>query len=241
MSEISYTPPPPPPPTPPVQPASPAAFDFTKPFAFVFEDPRWMQKILVGGLFYLAGFLIIGWFFILGYCWRLAQNVMNGVERPLPEWDDLGDFFNNGLRMFGIVLVYILPIIVLAVVLGVPAAIAGAVRDNEGMQVLSSGIAGCMACLIVPVSLAITFLLPAAMLRAVSENRMGAAFEIGPIWKFIRENIGNYLLAVVVYIIARFLAGLGIILLCIGVIFTGFWSLLIQTHAFAQVYRFREK
>jgi hypothetical protein len=42
---------------------------------------------------------------------------------------------------------------------------------------------------------------------------------------------------VVVYLIARFLGGFGVALLCIGVIFTGFWSFLITTHAFAQVYR----
>ena len=69
------------------------------------------------------------------------------------------------------------------------------------------------------------------------EQRFGAAFEFARIWEFIRANVGNYLLAVVVYFIARFLGGFGIALLCVGVIFTGFWSFLITTHAFAQVYR----
>jgi hypothetical protein len=44
-------------------------------------------------------------------------------------------------------------------------------------------------------------------------------------------------LAIVVYLIARMLGGFGIILFCVGVVFTGFWSFLITTHAFAQVYR----
>jgi len=34
-----------------------------------------------------------------------------------------------------------------------------------------------------------------------------------------------------------FIAGFGVMLLCIGVVFTGFWSFLITAHAFAQVYR----
>ena len=45
------------------------------------------------------------------------------------------------------------------------------------------------------------------------------------------------MLAIVVYLIARFIGGFGIMLLCIGVVFTAFWSFLITTHAFAQVYR----
>ena len=240
MSEISYTPPPPPPP-PPAPPVQTAGFDFGKPFSFVFEDPRWLQKILIGGLFYLAGFLIIGWFFILGYCAKLARNVMNGEQQPLPEWDDLGGFFAEGLRLVGVFLVYIFPIIVMAIMLGIPAAIVGAMNDGEGAaEALASGFAGCMACLLVPISLGITFWIPGALLRVVSEERFSAAFEFGAIWQFIRENVGNYLLAIAVYIVARFLGGFGILLFCIGVIFTGFWSMLITTHAFAQVWRFRE-
>ena len=69
------------------------------------------------------------------------------------------------------------------------------------------------------------------------EQRFGAAFEFRRIWPFIRQNIGNYLLAIIVYLIARTLGGVGTFLLCIGVIFTGFWSFLITAHGFAQVYR----
>jgi hypothetical protein len=79
--------------------------------------------------------------------------------------------------------------------------------------------------------------MPASLLFAAVERRFGAAFELGRIWPFIKQNIGNYILAIIVYLVARFLAGFGIMLLCVGVIFTGFWSFLITTHAFAQVYR----
>jgi hypothetical protein len=242
MSEISYTPPPPPPPTvPPSTPTPQTGFDFGKAFSFIFEDPRWVQKTLLGGLFYLAGFLIIGWFFILGYCAKLARNVMNGVERPLPEWDELGDYFAEGLRLFGIVFLYILPIIAVALLVGIPAAMIGALQHNEGAQMAGSCLSASMVCLMFPLGLAVTFWYPAAMLRAVAENRFGAAFEFGPIWRFIKANIGNYLLAILVFFIARFAAGIGIILFCIGIIFTGFLSMCVMTHAFAQVWRYREQ
>ena len=78
------------------------------------EDPRWLPKILIGGLFYLLAFLLVGIFFILGYQARLARNVIAGMQHPLPEWDDLGDYFGEGLRLFGVILVWILPVAVLA-------------------------------------------------------------------------------------------------------------------------------
>ena len=240
MSDVQYTPPPPPPPPvytppPPAAPAAPA-FDFGKPFTYVFEDPNWITKILIGGLFYLAGFLIVGWFFIFGYVAQTARNVMAGHERPLPEWDNLGAYFAEGLRLFGVLLVYIIPIFVLAIVFMVPAGVLSSI-DDEGAQFLGSGIAGCLSCLMVPFALAMILFAPASLLFAVAEERFGAAFEFGRIWAFIKANVGNYLLAVCVYLIARFLAGFGIALLCIGVIFTGFWSFLITAHGFAQVWR----
>lgn len=239
MSDVQYAPPPPPPPvlppTPPVEPGGPQ-FDFGKPFTYVFEDPRWITKILVGGLFYLAGFLIIGWFFIFGYVAQLVRNVIAGERYPLPEWEDLGSFFAEGLRLVGVMLVYVAPMIVIALSFMIPAGILGSI-DNEGAQAVSSGFAGCLACLMVPLALATVVFAPASLLFAVAERRFNAAFEFGRIWAFIKENIGNYLLAVVVYMVARFLAGFGIALLCVGVIFTGFWSFLITGHAFAQVWR----
>lgn len=239
MSDAQYIPPPPPPPTLPPQPVLPPPgpqFDFAKPFTYVFEDPRWLQKILIGGLFYLAGFLLIGWFFILGYVARTTRNVIVGEARPLPEWDDLGGFFNEGARLVGVVLVYTIPVIIIFLSIMIPAGILGDM-DNEGLQALGSGMAGCISCLFVPLWLAMMIFMPGSLLFATVEQRFGAAFEFGRIWTFIRANVGNYLLAVVVYLIARFLGGFGIALLCIGVIFTGFWSFLITAHAFAQTYR----
>jgi hypothetical protein len=239
MSDVQYTPPPPPPPPPPVAPPSPPAppqFDFGKPFSYVFDDPRWLQKILIGGLFYLAGFLIIGWFFILGYGARVARNVIADDPRPLPEWEDLGSFFTEGARLLGVILVYTVPVFMLGLLFIVPSVVLDNV-DNEGLQALGGLSLGCLACLLLPIWLAVVIFMPASVLFAAVEQRFGAAFEMGRIWAFVRYNIGNYLLALLVMLIARFIGGAGVGVLCIGVIFTGFWSTLIVAHAFAQAYR----
>jgi hypothetical protein len=236
MSEVSaVSAPQPPPPPPPVTPAQPS-FDFGKPFSYIFDDPRWVQKILIGGLFYLAGFLIIGWFFIMGYISRTTRNIIAGLETPLPEWEDLGGFFNEGARLIAVIFCYMVPLFIIILMFIVPAIVSDSV-DNDFVQTVTGGFAGCLSCLIVPLALAVTFFMPASLLFAIAEQRFSAAFEFKRIWPFIKANIGNYLLAIVVYLIARFVAGLGIMLLCIGVIFTGFWSFLIMAHGFAQAYR----
>jgi hypothetical protein len=235
MSEVYSAPPPPPPPGPPPAPAGPQ-FDFARPFTYVFDDPRWVQKVLIGGLFYLAGVVIIGWFFVLGYYARVARNIIAGSAMPLPEWDDLGEFFNEGLRLVGVGLVYVLPLIGLVTMVFVPATLLTTV-DNEAAQALGGIISGCLPCLFIPFVLAMIVFMPASLLFAAVEQRLGAAFEFARLWAFIRANAGNYLLAIVVWLIARTIGGVGVFLLCIGVIFTAFWSFLITTHAFAQVYK----
>src|SRR6185369_14629752 len=112
MSEVITTPPPPPPPPPSPQPPK-AGFDFVKPFAFVFEDARWINKVLLGGVFQLLSFMLIGVPFLLGYLAKLVRNVVNGVTLPLPEWDDLGEMFGEGLRLIGVGLLYTMPFFIL--------------------------------------------------------------------------------------------------------------------------------
>lgn len=224
-------PPPPPPPGP-----QPDTYDFIRPFAYVFEDPRWVVKVLIGGLFFFAAFLLIGIFFLMGYFARLVRNVIAGVQYPLPEWDDLGEYFSEGLTLFCVSLVYTLPVVLLAVLVAVPAGFISA-ADNEGLKNLGGCVLGSVWCLIVPIGFAMMFFIPGALLMAITKRRFGAAFEFREIWAFIRANIGNYLLAIVVYLVARFLAGFGIILLCIGIVFTEFWAMCVTAYAFGEVYR----
>lgn len=238
MSELgSSSPvyPPPPPPPPPGRP--PGGFDFAKPFTFAFEDSNWLTKVLVGGLFYLASIFLVGIFFLLGYFARLFRNVVEGSPRPLPEWNDLGEYFGEGASLFAIAFLYGLPILALVGIVIVPAAVAAAMGGGRDVSALTGGLGGCMYCLILPMELALGFWIPGALTFAVMERRFGAAFEFSRIWSYIKANIGNYAIAFVIYLVASFAAQLGMILLCIGVVFTAFLAMAIGTYAFAQVYR----
>lgn len=213
-------------------------YDFVRPLAFVFDDPRWLPKVLLGGVFVLASAILVGIPFLAGYLAKLARNVINGVEPPLPEWDDLAEFFTEGLRLIAIMAVYIVPLMIVAIVLLVPAGLLSEM-DGDFARPAGGLATTCITCLIFPISLAIALYLPAALLMSVVDGTFRAGFEFGRITRFIQENIGNYLIAIIIWLIARIAAGIaGVLLLCIGLLFTNFWAMAVGAYAFAQVYRF---
>ena len=226
----------PPAPPPPAPPASPS-FDFLKPLTFVFDDPRWMPKILIGGLFIIASVFLVGVFFIYGYLARLARNVIAGLPNPLPEWDDLGGYFSEGVKLFCVGLVYAIPLIIVAAVVFIPAAIMGSNADNETIRSLGGMSMACVWCLFFPLTLAFAVWMPAALLMVVVSGDFKAGFDFRRIINFIRANVGNYLLSIILALIASFASQLGFLLLCIGVIFTAFWARVVAAYAFGQTYR----
>ena len=197
--------------------------------------------MLIGGLFCIAAFFIVGIFFILGYCARLCRNVVANDPQPLPEWDDLGAYFAEGIRLFFAGFCYVIPLIAIVCAFIIPAVIAGNItRPDDISRAIAGGMASCVWCLFLPISLALSFWLPGALLFAAVDQRFGAAFEFRRIFQFIKDNFANYLIAFVVYLIARFAASLGFILFCIGIVLTAFWSMIVSTYAFAYAYRLRK-
>jgi hypothetical protein len=192
----------------------------------------------MGGVFVLASVFIIGIFFVYGYMARLVRNVINGVQFPLPEWDDLGEYFTEGLKLFAVVLVYVIPVIIVACVAVIPAVILGAGgNDNETLRSLAGMSASCIWCLVSPLSLALGVWMPAALLMVVLTGDFKAGFDFSRISGFIRANAGNYILAFLVSLVAHFAAGFGFVLLCVGVFLTRFWADCVAAFAFAEVYR----
>jgi hypothetical protein len=203
----------------------------------VFEDPEWLPKILIGGLFYLACFLLIGIPFVLGYLAVLVRNLLAGVARPLPSWGDLGDLFGEGVKLSIVGLAYIAPQLIITLFWVFGTAFVGEVTGSDAPAMLM----GCMLLLFVPLFILISVVMPAALLHAAATGRIEDGFDLPKLFGFIGANFGNYVLAFVIHLIGGFLAQFGVILLCIGVIFTVFWSTLVSTHAFTQVYQLSEK
>src|SRR5437763_6755918 len=168
-------------------------YDFLKPLTFVFEDPRWIRMLLMGALFSLASVVLIGIFFVNGYLARLVRNVVDGLERPLPEWTDLGDMFAEGAMLFVAALLYMIPLFFL-VFLMFPFSVLTNI-DNPATEILGGGGLVILSLVLMPVGLAVAVWVPAALLHAAVRRDFRAAFEFRVIGSFLKNNALNYVLA----------------------------------------------
>ncbi|MGQ9490756.1 MAG: DUF4013 domain-containing protein [Anaerolineae bacterium] len=221
--------------------------DFGKAFTFMFEDPDWLRKLGIGTLVGLASIvfmpLLIGLIpliILVGYALDTLRNVMDGRERPLPEWEDWGGFLLRGFRLSAAFFVWALPAILVAIPLFLGSVLAD---QGRGMEAIGVVLIVCSSCLLILWGLFLALISPAIYARVARLENFSAAFEFGKIWAFTRDNIGNVIIAIlltwVAGLIASLIAGLGLIALLIGVIvtipFASLWQSLVQAHLYGQV------
>jgi hypothetical protein len=224
-------------------PAPAGSVDFGRSFTFVTEDPEWVKKILIGGAFSLACALLVGVPFVLGYFSRTLRNVVQGEPRPMPDWDDLGGLFSEGLRLTAVYLLYTLGIVAVLAAFGcvlmlpVMALSGSRSRPSDALGVMGGlGIVALYG-LVMVVSLALAVYLPAALARAALRGTVADGFAWREVLGFIRANLGNYLLTLVIYLLASFVAQFGILLCCVGVFPAAFWGYLVLAVALGQTVR----
>lgn len=224
-------------------PGPAGSVDFGRSFTFVTEDPEWIKKILIGGAFTLACALLVGVPFVLGYFSRTLRNVVAGEPRPMPEWDDLGGLFSEGLRLTAVYLLYTLAVVAGMAALGcvvmLPVmALSGADVDAAEALGLLGGL-GIVAFygLVMLASLALAVYLPAALARSALRGTVSDGFAWREILEFIRANPGNYLLSLVIYLVASFVAQFGILLCCVGLFPAVFWGYMVLAVALGQTIR----
>jgi hypothetical protein len=175
----------------------------------------------------------IGGIFIAGYAVRLVRRTAQGETYPLPEWEDLGGMFAEGLSAIGAYLLHLVPAIVGIGMVFIPLALLDARGSDASGAVLVALIPLILvASLIV---LAVLLYFPAAFTRLAVEGRFGAALEFDRNWAFIKRNLANYFLALALFLVANFISQFGIILFCIGILPATFWSQCVGAYALGEV------
>ncbi len=196
--------------------------DIGRGFTYAFDDEDWLKKILIGGVVTLVPILN---FVAIGYALRATKNASEGQDLPLPEWDDWGGDFVRGLLLFLAGLIYSLPTIIV-MVLGVAF---GAALDSDACVWLAY-CPGILWAIVVGVAF------PALWLKFAKEEQFGSFFQFGQIWAFIRDNISDYIIAVLMIWVAEIIASIvGSVACGIGLIFTTFWAYLVQAQLLGQV------
>ncbi len=218
------------------------ALDLSRTLTFFFEDPDWVQKLLVGSLFALLSPFLIGTVFIAGYAVALARNTMRGATPLLPEWDDLKEIFIDGLKGVAISLAHKLPVLILIFLTFL--ALFGGIFLHRGERAVPEEflffglpvlLAGWLVVFLL--SFAILLYVPAAFVRFIRTNRLGAAFDVIENIAFIRDHSADYLTALLAILLASFIAQFGFIVFCIGIFPAFFWSACVMGYVIGELAR----
>jgi hypothetical protein len=206
--------------------------DIGRSFSFVFEDDDWVVKVLIGAVLALTG---IGFIPIMGYALEVARRVARDDPQPLPAWDDWGTKIVEGLVSWVISFVWSLPGIILS---SCVSLLVVPISDSGGQANAIAALATvCATVFGLIYSVLLGIVLPAALTHYAVTREFAAAFRFGEVIGMVRDNLGAYLMVLVVTILAGLIAGLGTIACVIGVFITAFYAVLVTYHAYGQAYR----
>ena len=170
----------------------------------------------------------------------VTRNVMNGAKQPLPEWEDWGTLFKDGLSLFIIQLVYTLPFWLLAcIAFFATVGFSGVSELSEEAAgaglVATFGLVGCLTFLF---AIALFFLSPAIVIQYVRTNDLAACFRFGEVLAIARENVGNILIAFLASFGASMVVSLAGAIPCLGfivIIAASPWLLVATGHMYGQI------
>ncbi len=175
-----------------------------------YPSSNW-KKVIILGIFFILSFVIIGIFFVLGYYLRIIKSTIAGLDE-LPEFDDWGDMFIDGLKVLIVNFIYLL-IPGIVIVVGVFASIASLAATNTSLVNAPAsffaliGVTG-----IIGIILALIFGLFAHIAianMAYYDSDLGAAFRFGEILDKIKMiGWGKYIIWYIVMLIIGFIVGL---------------------------------
>ncbi len=214
--------------------------DFARPFQYVMEDKDWVKKVLIGGGIFFGSFVLsfllvglVGFLAIGGYLMRVAKNVADGKETPLPEFDNWGEDIVNGLKMFAIGFLWQLPGVLIRVV-GTIAFVALAQAGEDAANVGGILMMG-TTCIGLPLQLIGAIAAYLGIIRFYETGELAAGFRIGELIELVKSQAINLLLGIVIAMIAGFIANFGMIACIVGVFFTIFWAQLVNAHVIGQI------
>jgi len=140
------------------------------------------KKVIILGLLFLISFLIIPIFLATGYGFRALKASIAGFDE-LPEFDEWGEMFVDGLKVFVVQIVYmIVPMII--IIAGVFGSLS-MVSPDTGMITNPTAFTGLLGgTVIIGVILAIILGLIETIAiahMAYNDSELGAAFRFGEI------------------------------------------------------------
>ena len=179
---------------------------------FPFQDPNWAVKLLIGSALGLAGFIVplVPGLPLMGYFARVIRaGARNDDPSRLPEWDDWGELFVDGLRLMGVILLGMLPglLVMLFGFVIYFGSVFNLVMQSNYYSRGEPGPGFLLGMLIMFLSislstllfLAAAFILPPAAAHVAVKRRFSALFEVNAWWRVLRQNLLGFLVILLVF------------------------------------------
>ena len=204
-------------------------------FAFPFRDPNWVTKFIIGAVFGLLSLVLVGIPVLYGYYIELSQRVRRKEQYPMPEWTDIGVKFVLGFKYCLALLVYYLPVFIVIIPALFFLLIAAVSGSEVGHALGSAAFMAAIFLFAVPYSLIVTLLTPAITVEFAERGSFRDALRVGRVLRLFRSQWQNALIAALIGLGVGTLAGIGLILLLVGIFLTDFYAKLILFHLYGQI------
>ncbi|MBI5825119.1 MAG: DUF4013 domain-containing protein [Chloroflexi bacterium] len=176
---------------------------------FPFKDAEARKYLLVGGLVSIAAFFIpiLPYLVLYGYAVIIARQVLRGESPHMVPWEDWGGMLKDGAKLFGIRMIFSIPILILAMPLFAASFAMPFIAENmdsasaDSLITIMSLVMLGTFCILIPLSLPLTVLIPAAEMHMVDNNDFAAGFRLKEWWQIFRANLGGFIVAFGIYYI----------------------------------------
>jgi hypothetical protein len=202
-------------------------FDLKEIFLFPVKDADARKHFLIGSLISLAGFIIpiVPYLVLYGYAVLIVRQIFRNESPRMIPWEDWGGLLKDGAKLFGIRMLFAMPVLILALpiflsAIGMPIFMANASESemNTLFGIFTVIMLGSF-CILVPLSIPLAVLIPAAEMYMIEQDDFSAAFRFREWWKVLRANLGGFIAAFAIYYFATIILTFAIQLLMATLIF----------------------
>ena len=233
-------------------------YDLNQLFIFPFQDQESRKAFLIGCLLCLASFIIpiLPWLIVSGYSAILIRQVLRGERPHLVPWENWETLLKDGARLFGIRLIYSSPLILLMIPLFLfsfffplfPTFVQHGDGQNMGLffLILSMSMTG-LILLMLPLSLAVGLIVPAAEIHVIAKDDFSAGFQFKEWWPIFKKNWGGFVVSLAILYAVMMVMSFAmqimmftLVLICLLPLFlpaTSMYYTIIQYVAFTQAYK----
>jgi hypothetical protein len=182
---------------------------------FPFRGKKWGLKVLIGSALTFGGFIIpiVPLLPVFGYFGQIMKGIIVQEQDPeMPAWNDWGTLFLDGIKLFGAVIIYLLPALIMVIggyvlfmvldfsMVFSASALSNSYHPSPAPMIASIvGMVAAMAVMMLGIAVAVAtiVILPPAVGNMIAKGKFEAAFHFREWWPVLKANLGGFVLAVI--------------------------------------------